>query len=71
MKHCAGPSTLAQSREAAYLFPVQTGFEELTWGNDIPDRAEQERLLREAGLREPFDRMLIGEGFTVLCARRP
>ena len=65
------PSTLAQSREAAYLFPVQTGFEELTWGNDIPDRAEQERLLREAGLREPFDRMLIGEGFTVLCARRP
>lgn len=64
------PSTLAQSREAAYRFPVQTAFEELTWGNDIPDREEQERLLTDAGLAAPFDRSLIGEGFTVLTARR-
>lgn len=64
------PSTLAQSREAAYRFPVQTAFEELTWGNDIPDREEQERLLIGAGLTPPYDRALIGEGFTVLTARR-
>ncbi|MEO8038728.1 MAG: class I SAM-dependent methyltransferase [Betaproteobacteria bacterium] len=65
------PSTLAQTREAEFRFPLQTGIEELTWGNVIPTREEQESLLRDAQFAEPFGRMLIGEGFTVLTARRP
>lgn len=64
------PSTLAQTREAEFRFPLQTGIEELTWGNEIPDRQEQERLLREAGFSGEIQRALIGEGFTVLAARR-
>lgn len=64
------PSTLAQSREAEYRFPLQTGIEELTWGNVIPTREEQERLLEGAGFVAPYGRSIIGEGFTVLTARR-
>lgn len=64
------PSTLAQTREADYRFPLQTGIEELTWGNVIPTREEQERLLSDAGFEPPYDRSIIGEGFTVLAARR-
>lgn len=64
------PSTLAQTREADYRFPLQTGIEELTWGNVIPTREEQERLLGDAGFEPPYDRSIIGEGFTVLAARR-
>jgi len=36
----------------------------------IPTREEQETLLRDAGLRGPVNRELIGEGFTVLTTRR-
>jgi len=64
------PSTLAQTREADYRFPLQTGIEELTWGNVIPTREEQERLLGDAGFKPPYDRAIIGEGFTVLTAMR-
>ncbi|MBI1397293.1 MAG: methyltransferase domain-containing protein [Betaproteobacteria bacterium] len=64
------PSTLAEVRKPEFRFPLQTGIEELVWGNVLPDRAEQERLFREAGFRDPPDRTLIGEGFTVLTARR-
>lgn len=64
------PSTLAQTREADFRFPLQTGIEELTWGNVIPTREEQERLLGDAGFKPPYDRSIIGEGFTVLVARR-
>jgi len=64
------PSTLAQSREADYLFPVQTGFEELTWGNVLPTREEQETLLRTAGFKSDVNRAVIGEGFTVLSAQK-
>ncbi|HUT51467.1 MAG TPA: class I SAM-dependent methyltransferase [Alphaproteobacteria bacterium] len=63
------PSTLAQSREAEYLFPVQTGFEELTWGNVLPTREDQEDLLRNAGFKGEIGRSVIGEGFTVLSAQ--
>jgi hypothetical protein len=48
-----------------------TGFEELLWGNVIPTREEQEKLLRDAGLTGELQRSLIGEGFTVLAARKP
>lgn len=63
------PSTLAQARQRDYLFPVQTGFEELTWGNVLPTREEQEQLLREAGFTAMIGRSIIGEGFTVLTAQ--
>jgi hypothetical protein len=64
------PSTLAQTREADFRFPLQTGIEELTCGNVIPTREEQERLLADAGFKPPYDRSIIGEGFTVLTAKR-
>ena len=64
------PSTLAESREPAFLFPVQTGFEELTWGNVVPTREEQETLLRGAGFAGEIGRSIIGEGFTVLTAQK-
>ena len=64
------PSTLAESRQPEFLFPVQTGFEELTWGNVLPTAEEQETLLRNAGFSEDIQRTVIGEGFTVLSVRR-
>ncbi len=64
------PGKLSESRHPEFLFPVQTGFEEMTWGNVIPDRAEQETLLRQAGFAGAIDRSLIGEGFTVLATQR-
>jgi SAM-dependent methyltransferase len=64
------PATLAESRKAEFLFPVQTGFEELTWGNVVPTREEQEALLRGAGFQGEIGRSLIGEGFTVLTAQK-
>lgn len=64
------PSTLAEARQPEFRFPVQTGFEELTWGNVIPTRAEQERLLAGAGFDvESAQRSIVGEGFTVLAAQ--
>ena len=64
------PSKLDEARRPEFRFPLQTGFEELIWGNVIPTREEQETLLRDAGLRGPVNRELIGEGFTVLTTRR-
>ena len=64
------PSTLAEAREPEFLFPVQTGFEELMWGNVVPTRDEQERLLRSAGFAGPIDRSLLGAGFTLLTTQR-
>lgn len=64
------PSTPAESRRAEFLFPVQTGFEELTWGNVVPTRDEQESLLRGAGFKGEIGRSIVGEGFTVLTAQK-
>lgn len=64
------PSELAESRLPEFLFPVQTGFEEMTWGNVIPDRNEQEALLRNAGFTGEIGRSLFGEGFTMLTSQR-
>jgi SAM-dependent methyltransferase len=64
------PSTLAQTRQADFLFPVQTGLEELTWGNIVPTREEQERLLRDAGFAGPIGRSLAGQGLTILSTRK-
>lgn len=65
------PSTLEEARSREFLFPIQTGFEELTWGNVLPTREEQERLLREAGFTGEIQRSVIGEGFTVLTTQKP
>ena len=64
------PTTLKEARQAEFRFPLQTGFEELIWGNVIPTREEQENLLRDAGLKGVMGRELIGEGFTVLTVQR-
>lgn len=64
------PSTLTESRQPEFLFPVQTGFEELTWGNVIPTREEQNALLRNAGFAGEIARSIVGEGFTVLSAQK-
>ena len=64
------PSTLDEARQPEFRFPLQTGFEELIWGNVIPTREEQETLLRDAGLKGAINRELIGEGFTVLTVQR-
>lgn len=64
------PSTLDETRQPDFRFPLQTGIEELTWGNVIPTREEQERLLGNAGFKPPYGRTIIGEGFTVLTAQR-
>lgn len=65
------PSNHDEARRPEFKFPLHTGFEELLWGNVIPTRAEQESLLKNAGLTGAIDRSLIGEGFTVLATRKP
>jgi hypothetical protein len=57
-------------REPQFKFPLMTGFEELFWGNVLPTREEQEKLLHDAGLSGPIQRSIIGEGFTVLATRK-
>jgi len=65
------PSTLEELRKPEFRFPLMTGFEEMVWGNVLPTREEQEKLLRDAGLTGPIDRTVIGEGFTVLATKKP
>jgi SAM-dependent methyltransferase len=65
------PSSLAEARQPEYLFPLQTGLEEMMWGNVVPTREEQERLLRDAGLTGSFERSILGAGFTLLTTRKP
>ena len=64
------PTTLAEMRQPEFKFPLMTGFEELLWGNIIPTREEQEKLLRDAGLTGEIQRTIIGEGFTVLATKK-
>jgi SAM-dependent methyltransferase len=64
------PSNLEEARRPEFQFPLQTGFEEMTWGNVIPTREEQEQLLANAGFKGAPNRVLIGEGFTILSIQR-
>lgn len=64
------PTTREEMRQAEFKFPLMTAFEELTWGNVIPTRVEQERLLRDAGFAGDIGRQVIGEGFTVLTTQK-
>ncbi|MBM3558120.1 MAG: methyltransferase domain-containing protein, partial [Alphaproteobacteria bacterium] len=43
------PSNTADLRKPEYAFAVQTAYNELVWGNVVPTREEQEKLLAEAG----------------------
>ena len=65
------PSTLEELRKPEFRFPLMTGFEEMIWGNVLPTREEQEKLLRDSGLTGAIDRTVIGEGFTVLATKKP
>ncbi|MEZ5649429.1 MAG: class I SAM-dependent methyltransferase [Burkholderiaceae bacterium] len=65
------PSTLADSRRDEYRFPVQTGLEEMMWGNVIPTREEQDALLSASGFTGPIERSLFGAGFTLIATRKP
>jgi hypothetical protein len=40
------------------------------WGNVVPTREEQERLLRGTGFAGDIHRSLVGEGFTVLSTQK-
>lgn len=64
------PSSLAEARQPEFHFPLQTGLEELMWGNVIPTREEQENLLRDAGFTGRIDRSLMGAGFTLLSTQK-
>lgn len=64
------PSSLAETRQPEFQFPLQTGLEELMWGNIIPTRQEQEKLLRDAGFAGRIDRSLLGAGFTLLVTQK-
>lgn len=64
------PSSLAEARQPEFHFPLQTGLEELMWGNVIPTRQEQEKLLRDAGFAGRIDRSLLGAGFTLLSTQK-
>jgi SAM-dependent methyltransferase len=62
----SGPEDL---RKPEYAFSIQTAFNELVWGNTIPTREEQERLLGDAGF-VGVERSMLGEAFTILTARK-
>jgi SAM-dependent methyltransferase len=64
------PATLAEARQPEFMFPLQTGFEELMWGNVIPTREEQEQLLRDAGFAGAINRSILGQGFTLLATQK-
>lgn len=64
------PSTLAEARQPEFAFPLQTGLEEMMWGNVVPTREEQEALLRDAGFAGFVDRRQVGAGFTLLATQK-
>ncbi|MCZ6511030.1 MAG: methyltransferase domain-containing protein [Alphaproteobacteria bacterium] len=63
------PSTPEDLRNPEYAFAVQTGFNELIWGNVVPTREEQDTLLRDAGFAG-VERSVIGDIFTMITARK-
>ena len=64
------PGNWDEARLPQFRFALQTGIEEMTWGNVVPTGAEQQRLLREAGFAGSIERSVFGEGFTLLVTRR-
>jgi SAM-dependent methyltransferase len=64
------PSAHADLRKPDYAFSVQTAYNELTWGNVVPTREDQEALLAGAGFGNVARTMVAGM-FTVLSAHKP
>ncbi len=62
------PSTWADLRRPENSRPVLTAFSELSMGNIMPTREEQESLLVAAGFSLKT-RTLVGDGFTLLTAQ--
>lgn len=63
------PSTIADLGSPEYDFAVQTQFNELIWGNVVPDYEEQQSLFATAGLKE-VARQQIGGLFTLMIAEK-
>ena len=63
------PSRPEDMRKPEYFFPVLTGYNEMTWGNVVPTRSDQDKLLADAGLKE-VHRDMIGGMFTVILAEK-
>lgn len=61
------PTTSEDLRNPEYAFAVQTGFNELIWGNVVPTREEQDVLLHDAGFGG-IERSVVGDIFTVITA---
>ncbi len=63
------PSSWTELRQPENWRPILTAYTELTWGNVIPTRSDQEALLADAGfvIRE---RSTVGDGFTLLTAQK-
>jgi ubiquinone/menaquinone biosynthesis C-methylase UbiE len=63
------PSSWGELRQPENMRPVITAYTELTWGNVLPTRRDQETLLAQAGfvVRE---RGVVGDGFTLLTAQK-
>ncbi len=63
------PEAAEELRDPDFFFAVLTGYNEMIWGNVVPTKSEQERLLAEAGL-EIEHRALLGGLFTILLAAK-
>jgi 2-polyprenyl-3-methyl-5-hydroxy-6-metoxy-1,4-benzoquinol methylase len=63
------PSTPEDLRNPEFAFAVQTGFNELIWGNIVPTREEQDALLHDAGFTG-VERSVIGDIFTMITAHK-
>ena len=63
------PSSADQLRQPEYGFAVQTGFNELIWGNVVPTKEDQDRLLTEAGFTN-IQREQVARIFTMITAEK-
>lgn len=63
------PSSWAELRQPEHLRPIFTAYTELTWGNVLPTRSDQDTLLAEAGL-VARERSAFGDGFTLITAQK-
>jgi ubiquinone/menaquinone biosynthesis C-methylase UbiE len=63
------PSSWAELRQPENWRPILTAYTELTWGNVLPTRLDQETLLADAGF-VVRDRGVVGDGFTLLTAQK-
>jgi len=65
------PSTLEEMRKPEFKFPLMTGFEELFWGNVLPTRDEQAKLLRDLNPARECRPASLERAALVSCFVRP